>query len=93
MVFFRDSIQEQKFLTSARREREAFEQLIRIKQMMAVPEDQDGRKGFRQEMEMNKCVRRPPYDSPYGAPMVGCLYTFALRQGKQQTHDPSYDSP
>lgn len=56
MVFFRDSIQEQRFLTAARREREAFEALIHTKQMMAVPEDQDGRKGFRQEIE--RCAHK-----------------------------------
>eukprot|EP00035_Acanthoeca_spectabilis_P009230 m.164481 g.164481 ORF g.164481 m.164481 type:complete len:903 (-) comp14657_c0_seq4:1398-4106(-) len=48
---FRDSIQEQKFLTSIRLERQAFESLIRVKQTMAIPEDQDGRAGHRQELE------------------------------------------
>eukprot|EP00041_Stephanoeca_diplocostata_P030717 m.936897 g.936897 ORF g.936897 m.936897 type:complete len:1006 (-) comp23812_c0_seq12:112-3129(-) len=57
VVFYKDSIQEQKYLTSVRVEKEAFENLIRAKQMMAVPEDQDGKKGHRQELERTTLVK------------------------------------
>jgi DNA excision repair protein ERCC-4 len=65
---FRDSIQEQKFLTSIRLERQAFEALIRAKQMMAVPEDQDGRAGHRQEMERSTVGQTDALTYALGSP-------------------------
>eukprot|EP00040_Diaphanoeca_grandis_P031254 m.186662 g.186662 ORF g.186662 m.186662 type:complete len:1016 (-) comp32275_c4_seq6:246-3293(-) len=56
LLLYTESIQEQKYLTSVRVERQAFENLIRAKQMMAVPTDQDGRKGHRQNVEKARFV-------------------------------------
>ncbi|KAJ3197530.1 hypothetical protein HK101_002833 [Irineochytrium annulatum] len=42
-MIYDNSIEEQKYLTAIRREKDAFEKLIRDKGMMAIPIDQDGR--------------------------------------------------
>jgi DNA excision repair protein ERCC-4 len=42
-MVYDNSIEERKYLSTIRREREAFEKLIREKSNMAIPIDQDGR--------------------------------------------------
>lgn len=43
--------QEQRYVGDIRHEREVFKQLIEDKRIMVVPNDQEGRQGFRQEQE------------------------------------------
>eukprot|EP00039_Didymoeca_costata_P014120 m.224674 g.224674 ORF g.224674 m.224674 type:complete len:904 (+) comp15951_c0_seq21:138-2849(+) len=53
-MLYDGSLEEQKYLTTVRREKEAFEKLIFHKQNSAVENDQDGRLGHRQEQERAK---------------------------------------
>ncbi|XP_065833923.1 DNA repair endonuclease XPF-like isoform X2 [Oscarella lobularis] len=45
-LLYEMSVEEQKYLTALRKESEAFEQLIKDKSRMVVPEDQDGKTGL-----------------------------------------------
>ncbi|XP_062509704.1 DNA repair endonuclease XPF-like isoform X2 [Corticium candelabrum] len=44
-LFYENSVEEQRYLTALRKEKDAFELLIREKASMVVPEDQDGKSG------------------------------------------------
>ncbi|EGD81348.1 hypothetical protein PTSG_11379 [Salpingoeca rosetta] len=50
-MMYRTSFQEQQYLSSIRHEKEAFERIITAKRTMALPADQDGRRGIRQAEE------------------------------------------
>eukprot|EP00048_Salpingoeca_helianthica_P000246 m.40278 g.40278 ORF g.40278 m.40278 type:complete len:848 (+) comp10297_c0_seq2:245-2788(+) len=51
-MLYEASLQEQKYLSALRNEKQAFEGLIASKAHMAVSTDQDGRSGHRQELEL-----------------------------------------
>ncbi|XP_076298150.1 DNA repair endonuclease XPF mei-9 isoform X1 [Lasioglossum baleicum] len=44
-LIYGGAVEEQEYLTSLRREKEAFDKLINVKKIMVVPEDQDGKTG------------------------------------------------
>jgi DNA excision repair protein ERCC-4 len=44
-LFYENSVEEQKYLTTLRKEKDAFELLIKEKASMVIPEDQDGKSG------------------------------------------------
>lgn len=56
MMFFKQSFQEQRFLSSVRLEKDAFESLIKTKAHVAIPVDQDGRSGLRQQQMQENCL-------------------------------------
>lgn len=47
---FDGSAEEQRYLTSLRKEKEAFEKLIKEKSVMVIPEDRDGRGGYHPDL-------------------------------------------
>ncbi|KJE97093.1 DNA repair helicase RAD25 [Capsaspora owczarzaki ATCC 30864] len=49
MLVYKTSVEEQRYLTSIRKEKDAFLALIYEKSMMAVPVDQDGRRDFSEQ--------------------------------------------
>eukprot|EP00043_Microstomoeca_roanoka_P007242 m.69795 g.69795 ORF g.69795 m.69795 type:complete len:1181 (-) comp13750_c0_seq8:1060-4602(-) len=51
LMVYQSSFQEQSYLSSIRHEKEAFERMIQSKRVMALPADQDGRRGIRQQGE------------------------------------------
>lgn len=52
-LMYEDSVDEQRYLTSLRREKDAFEFLIREKSIMVVPEEQDGKGDFHPDLVEN----------------------------------------
>ena len=50
-------LQEQQYLSSIRHEKDAFERIIATKRTMALPADQDGRRGIRQTEERQLKMR------------------------------------
>ncbi|KAK1344825.1 hypothetical protein QTO34_013527 [Cnephaeus nilssonii] len=81
-IYRASSTEEQRYLTALRKEKEAFEKLIREKASMVVPEEREGRSETNLDLVRGSVSAGDPADTRKAAPptsLIGCPKSHRLR--------------